>query len=109
MTAEERFSSLVDVLANESGVSPPGASPARGFGSDALKVNGSIFAMLADGWLVVKLPSERVSEMLVDGTGRPFSAGKGRPMREWVAVDVDHGELWEELARAALLFVGRNH
>jgi hypothetical protein len=106
MTAEERFDALVETLAKERGVTPPGASPARGFGSNALKVDGSIFAMLAYGRLVVKLPAARVTELLADGTGGPFSAGKGRPMREWVSVDVDHGDLWEGLAREALLFVG---
>ena len=41
------------------------------------------------------------------GTGRPFDAGKGRPMREWVVVAGDDPKEWYELAREALRFVGR--
>lgn len=106
VTAEERFRSLVEAFAGEPGVTLPGQSPARGFGSDALKVHGAIFAMLVYGQLVVKLPAARVQALVDDGTGQPFTAGKNRPMREWVVVPVERHEVWEGLAREALSFVG---
>ncbi len=106
MTAEQRFDELVEVLAGEPGVTSPHESPARGFGSNALKVHGSIFAMVVYGQLVVKLPAARVRELVADGTGAPFTAGKTRPMREWVAVPVEQYAAWEPLAREALRFVG---
>ena len=86
MEAEERFAGLVEELAAEPGVTPPGAAGGRGFGASALKVGGSIFAMLVGGRLVVKLPAARVAVLVGDGSGGPFDAGKGRPMREWLAV-----------------------
>ena len=82
--AEEHFAALVGQFAGRPGVSLPGES--RGFGSSALKVNGSIFAMLTGGRLVVKLPRDRVDSLIKTGMGEPFDAGKGRPMKEWVSL-----------------------
>ena len=105
MDPQERFAALVEELAAEPGVTPPDAAGGRRFGSAALKVDGAIFAMLYDQWLVVKLPRPRVEALLADGTGGPFGAGKGRPMREWVTVlSADEGT-WSALAREALAFV----
>jgi hypothetical protein len=102
---EKRFAALVDELTAEPGVTPPGADGGRGFGSTALKVNGSIFAMLTHERLVVKLPAARVTQLIGDGAGEPFDAGKGRPMREWLTVGPDQD--WPAVAREALTFVGR--
>ena len=72
-----------------------------------LTVDGSIFAMLTRGELVVKLPAVRVTELVANGNGMPFTAGKDRPMREWVVVKGEDRQEWLELAREALRFVGR--
>lgn len=106
MDPTKRFAALVEEFAGRPGVSLPGESPQRGFGSDALKVNGSIFAMLSGGRLVVKLPRERVDALIGSSTGGPFDAGKGRPMKEWLTVVTDDEETWLALAREALDFVG---
>jgi hypothetical protein len=44
----------------------------RGFGSDALKVDGKIFASLSHGRLLVKLPAERVKALVEAKLGEPF-------------------------------------
>jgi hypothetical protein len=106
MDPTKRFAALVEEFAGRPGVSLPGESPQRGFGSDALKVNGSIFAMLSGGRLVVKLPHERVDALIGSSTGGPFDAGKGRPLKEWLTVVTDDEETWLALAREALDFVG---
>jgi hypothetical protein len=106
MEPEERFTALADELIGRPGVTVPGESGGRGFGSSALKVNGSIFAMLSGGRLVVKLPRDRVATLIDTGTGIAFDAGKGRPMKEWLAVTADDDETRQALVREALDFVG---
>jgi hypothetical protein len=105
--AEERFAALVDELSAHEGVTVPNESDRRGFGSSALKVNGSIFAMLTRGHLVVKLPRDRVDTLIQEGNGGPFDAGKGTPMKEWLTVMSREEHTWLALAREALDFVRR--
>jgi hypothetical protein len=45
---------------------------------------GKFFAFLEKGELVVKLPAERVCELIAEGEGLQFDGGKGPPMKEWV-------------------------
>ena len=101
MMHEERFNALIDEFRAVPGVSMPGDPGQRGFGSSALKVHGSIFAMVSGGRLVVKLPHERVNALIGTGAGAPFDAGKGRAMKEWLRVMADDQELWLALAREA--------
>lgn len=54
--------------------------------SEGLKSEGKFFAFTRGEELVVKLNQERVAQLIGDGTGSPFDAGKGRPMREWVVL-----------------------
>lgn len=105
MLPEERFNALVDEFRSIPDVSVPGEPGGRGFGSNALKVYGSIFAMISGGRLVVKLPHQRVETLIGTAVGAPFDAGKGRGMREWLTVAADDEELWLALAREALDFV----
>ena len=109
MLPEERFKALVEEFAATPGVSIPGEPGRRGFGSSALKVNDSIFAMISGGKLVLKLPRDRVETLIRAGAGTPFDAGKGRLMKEWLTVTGDDEESWLALAREALNFVGSAH
>ena len=56
------------------------------FHSEGLKSGGKFFAFTRREELVVKLAQERVAQLIAEGTGWPFDAGKGRPMREWVVL-----------------------
>ena len=105
MEVEERFAALVEQFAGTPDAEVPGGSSRRRFGSDALKVNGSIFAMVTSGLLIVKLPRERVAALIAGGSGAPFPAGKERSMKEWLTVTVDEDEAWSALAHEALDFV----
>ena len=106
MDNEELFADLIDAFAGSPGVTLPRESGRSGFGSHALKVNGSIFAMLVRGHLVVKLPRERVGALVGSGVGVPFDANKGKPMKEWLTVTSADNERWLSLSREALEFVG---
>jgi hypothetical protein len=99
----ELFEALCAEYADVTGVSVP--SGGSGFGSSALKINKKIFVMLVDDHLVVKLPAARVSELIETGVGRPFDAGKGKPMREWVALTGDEADC-RALVVEAQAFVG---
>ena len=98
------FESLCDEYAGVSGVTVPAGG--SGFGSNAIKINKSIFAMLVNDRLVVKLPAARVAELIAAGDGVAFDAGKGKPMKEWVGLSVDDATA-RRLVAEALAFVGR--
>lgn len=105
---EARFDGLVGELLDRPGVSygrdEPGA--ANRFGSNALKLGGKIFAMLVRGSLVVKLPRERVDELVVSGDGTRFDPRGGRPMAEWLVLDPASRQGWLPLAAEAMQYVG---
>lgn len=71
-----------------------------------LKVGSKIFAMFARGQFTVKLPRERVEELLASGKGRRFDPGHGRLMKDWVTIAAGNAD-WVELAKEAYLFVKR--
>ena len=98
----ERYLALVDDLMGIEGVTPPPGG--SGFGRGSLKYRGKIFAMLVRGQLVVKLPENRVAELITAGDGAAFDANKGTPMRQWLSVDPHSGLDWLSLATEALDF-----
>jgi hypothetical protein len=103
LKTDECFEQVVQALAAEPGVSLP--TGGRTFGGNALKVDGRIFAMLVRGTLALKLPRQRVTEMIRSGQAQPYDAGKGRPMKEWLTVPAESHADWLPLAREALAFV----
>ena len=102
--ADALFERLVGRFSSDPSVTPPSAG--KGFGASGLKFDGKIFAMVARGELVVKLPRQRVDELIAAGTGSRFDPGHGRVMKEWVAVSTEHGRSWSKLAQEALDFAG---
>jgi hypothetical protein len=104
--ADALFARLVARFAGDSAVTPPSVGKGRTFGQAALKVDGKIFAMVSRGNLVVKLPRERVDELVAAGKGAGFDAGKGRPMKEWLAISPAENRSWARLADEARDFVG---
>jgi hypothetical protein len=77
---------------------------ARKFGSNGLKADGKLFALFTQGTLVVKLPRERVAELVDAAVGTPFDPGHGRLMKEWLTV-VSPAASWLDLAKEAFAFV----
>lgn len=58
----------------------------------------------ATGDVVVKLPRERVAQLVESGEGRPF-APAGRVFREWVSLPGVSDQRWDELLAEATEFV----
>ncbi len=83
----------------------PAVSSGRMFGSEGLKVNGKVFAMLVKDELVVKLPVQRCASLITSGIGRPFDPGHGRLMKEWASVPPAHSRRWRRLVDEARAYV----
>lgn len=102
--AEARLAEVAEAFAGTPGVVLPAAGP-RHFGTATLRVHGRIAAFTPDDRLVVKLPAERVAELVASGAGLPFPTGRP-PMREWVAVVSDDPQEWHVRVAEALAYVG---
>jgi hypothetical protein len=109
LTPTERFSSVVSALKGRPGVVPPVApqSSRRRFGSNGLKLDGRLFAMLAGERLVVKLPKRRVDELVSSKDGMRYDPRHdGKVMKEWLSLGPDSAASWLALAEEALDFAG---
>ena len=82
MTVDELFENVARPLLDDSGI-----EQGRMLHNMGLRVaGGKYFAFVTRGFLVVKLPAGRVTELVASGAGTPFTAGRGRPMKEWVGL-----------------------
>jgi len=59
------------------------------------------------GGLVVKLPGERVRQLVDDGTGEPF-APAGKIFSEWIVIPTVDPERWHMLLAEAVDFARKN-
>ena len=99
---DPRFVRVVEAFAGDGDV---GHENRKGFGSGALKVNGKIFAMMSSKrQFVVKLPKNRVDDLVNRGQGQRFNPGHGRIMKEWFVVGKGRAS-WFKLAKEAYDFV----
>jgi hypothetical protein len=103
---EERYAAVAETLLTRAGVTSSTAEPQarKGFGSSGeLKVGGKIFSILTKGRLVVKLPRQRVDELVASGAGERFDPrNDGRLMKEWLALDSNSGMDWLALSTEAM-------
>jgi len=70
---------------------------------------GKEFLALVDykgSGLVVKLPKERVAELIEAGVGKPFGPA-GKVFKEWLSVPNPDRRRWLQLLREGIDFVGR--
>jgi hypothetical protein len=99
----ELYDTLTDDLLYD-----PAVERSTMMGYPCVRRAGQFFASFdtATAALVVKLPAERVTALIADGTGAPF-APNGRRFREWVSIPVPDVELWEQVLTEAHQFAGR--
>ena len=71
--------------------------------SRGLKVDGKFICFRRPDSLAVKLPVDRVDELVGEGRVR-FDRGDGRPMREWVESPDTEAERWPALLEEAYAF-----
>jgi hypothetical protein len=100
-SAEEFYQAVAARYADKSD-----ANPSKGFGSNALKVNGKIFASLTRGRLLLKLPEKRVDALVESSKAARFSTGVGRVKKEWLTVGPSSKREWLALAKEARAYVG---
>jgi hypothetical protein len=92
------------VVAAHHGVAwTPSDSPK--FGSNALRINGKIYAALTRSHrLLLKLPPARTAELLAAKRAQHFESG-GRVMNGWITLAAADAELWISLSNEARKFV----
>lgn len=75
-------------------------------GGRCARVDGEFLALVdfAGSGLVVKLPKERVQELIAEGVGEPF-APAGRVFKEWVSIPRRDRRRWRTLLREGVAFV----
>jgi hypothetical protein len=98
---EDRFWALAVRLLDQ-----PGITRSTMMGFACLRIDGKFFATCdhRSGALVVKLPEDRVDQLVSAGRAESF-APAGRPFREWAAIPHERSRTWRRLLDEALEFV----
>ncbi|XVV05221.1 hypothetical protein ACQPW3_07460 [Actinosynnema sp. CA-248983] len=98
--ARDLYDALTDDLLYD-----PAIGRATMMGYPCVRLAGRFLASYDDkaGCLVVKLPRERVAELVESGSGDPF-APAGRVFREWVSIPAVDRALWQALLAEAVDF-----
>ena len=98
--ARELYDELTDDLLYD-----PAIGRATMMGYPCVRMAGRFVAAYSEkaGALVVKLPSERVLELIGSGDGDPFEPA-GKRFREWVSIPTVDRTLWQSLLTEAVDF-----
>lgn len=100
--AEEEFEKLVVILATTyDGVA------GQMFGKKCIKINNKAGIALFKDCIVFKLPEKPHSEAIsLEGSCLWDPSGKGRAMKEWVQLPLEHKLKFKEFAEASANYVG---
>lgn len=101
MTPEELFWELVEPM-----LTGPATTRSTMMGQPCVRQHGRFFAAVnrRDQMLLVKLPQERVAQLIAEGIGEPF-APAGRTFRQWVGLRDPDRRRWKDLLEEARAFV----
>ncbi|MBN8617811.1 MAG: hypothetical protein J0L63_02835 [Anaerolineae bacterium] len=74
----------------------PGVKAGKAFGYPAYKINGKVFAFVGGRGVAIKLPAQRVNE-LIDGKHiKPFEPADGYIWKEWISIQRDDPAEYEQ-------------
>lgn len=101
-TDEDVFWELIDELQ----VDDPRIEEGTIMSGRCARVDGEFLALVdfKGSGLVVKLPRDRVQELIDQGIGQPF-APAGRVFKEWVSIPKRDRRRWRSLLREGVAFV----
>ena len=83
-----------------------GITVSSGRGAQGIKFGTKMFVMFYKGQLLVKLPPERVAELIASGHGLPHDPGTGKPMRDRVLLPESRKTSWIGLCEESRRFHG---
>lgn len=96
-----QYEKLVTVLATSEGV-----TVGQMFGKACIKIHGKAFVSQHQETVVFKLPTtDREKALALSGAVLWDPSGKGRPLKEWVALPAVHSQHFKSFAQAALAYV----
>ena len=96
MTLEENWSKVKEHFLKLNDVQKQGES---------LKIHKKMFVMLNKNTkFVVKLPKERVQELISSEKGLPYDPGNGKIMKEWVEIPLEYYDDWIDITAEAMEF-----
>ena len=79
------------------------------FGKACLKIKGKAFIAQQNAYVVFKLSGEpHATALRTEGAVLWDPSGKGRPMKEWVALPVSARARFDALAAAAMAYVAQS-
>ena len=93
MNREEIYADIKEYFANNSQV-----EVSSGKGAQGIKYKGKMFIMFYNGDLVIKLPPDRIKELIEAGDGMPFDPGTGKPMKDRMLIPINKKHLWIPLS-----------
>jgi hypothetical protein len=104
LSNEQLFWDLVGTLQLEN----PRLEEGTIMGGRCVRVAGEFLALVdfKNSGLVVKLPRQRVAELIAEGVGRQF-APAGKVFREWVSIPEPDPRQWRALLDEGIAFVSQ--
>ena len=79
----------------------PDVEVLKGRGAQGIKRRGKLFVMFMKGDIIVKLPENRVKEIIDLGDGAPFDPGTGKPMKNRILIPASKKDLWIKYSEEA--------
>lgn len=102
MSAQDKFEELVEFLSESHD-----AVAGQMFGKKCIKIGAKAGIALFDDCLVFKLNGDTHHEAIsLEGSQLWDPSGKGRAMKEWVQVSLEHALYFEGFATASANYVG---